>query len=94
LGQAQGAVQRRRKILLVPRALKARLAELNCDFSKNSLPYLQTRRGAPDGNSNALSHGRFTREAYRRRAAKRALYRKKTAQLRAAKRALQAGPAA
>ena len=71
-GTADGAVQRRRKILLVPPALRARPAELNCDFAQNASPSVQTRRGAPVGNRNALRQGRFTRDAYRHRAERRA----------------------
>jgi hypothetical protein len=45
---------------------------------------MQHRRGAPDGNRNALKHGRFTRAAYRHRAALRAMHREARDRLRTA----------
>ena len=71
-GRIRCAVRRRRKILLVPPALRPRLARLNSDFSgppnSFSVPAatqvrlsVRPRGGAPSGNQNALKHGKYTR---------------------------------
>src|ERR1700749_72138 len=63
-GTARNAVQRRRKIVLVPPALRARPARLNSKNSSNAstVSAIKNRGGALRGNRNALKHGKYTRE--------------------------------
>jgi hypothetical protein len=72
LGSMRGAVQRRRKILLVPPALRVRSARLNSKNHRSPPSGLKNRGGAPRGNHNALKHGKYIGEMRALRTAIRA----------------------
>jgi YebC/PmpR family DNA-binding regulatory protein len=72
------APQRRKRILAPLQSVAAGGAHSNCENRANaSFAIEQPRRlpGGQPGNRNALRHGRFTREAYQRRARVRASHR-------------------
>ncbi len=72
------APQRRKRILEPSQTVTTPTAYSNCKNAPNSLASVQNparNRGGQPGNHNALKHGRFTREAYERRARRMAAHR-------------------